>query len=48
MSGRVVTRERFDPATRRPREIAAFPLRPSKDGTYLEADRRPPRRGRRG
>ena len=37
MRGRVVTRERFDPATRIVTEQAAFPLRPSKDGKSLEA-----------
>jgi len=35
--GRVVTRERFDAATRTTTEQAAFPLRPSKDGRSLEA-----------
>lgn len=34
---RVVTRETFDPATRTSKELAAFPLRPSRDGAYLEA-----------
>ena len=35
--GRVVTREQFDAATRTTTELAFFPLRPSKDGTALEA-----------
>lgn len=35
--GRIVTQERFDPATRQAIELRAFALRPSRDGTYLEA-----------
>jgi hypothetical protein len=34
---RVVTRETFDPATRKTTELRAFPLTASRDGTYLEA-----------
>jgi hypothetical protein len=37
MNGRVVTRQRFDPATRTTIEEQAFALKPSKDGTSLEA-----------
>jgi hypothetical protein len=37
VQARVVTRETFDPATRRETELSAFPLRPSRDGAYLEA-----------
>jgi len=37
VAARVVTSETFDPATRRTTELKAFPLRPSRDGTYLEA-----------
>jgi len=37
VQARVVTRETWDAATRRTTEIAAFPLRVSRDGTYLEA-----------
>ena len=37
VQARVVTRETFDPATRRTTEIAAFPLRVSANGAYLEA-----------
>jgi hypothetical protein len=37
ISARVVTSETFDPATRRTTELKAFPLIPSRDGTYLEA-----------
>jgi hypothetical protein len=36
VSGRVVTKENFDAASRTTKEIAAFPLRPSADGDYLE------------
>ena len=36
VTGRVVTKETFDPATRTTKEITAFPLRPSADGEYLE------------
>jgi hypothetical protein len=37
MQGRVVTRQRFDAATRTTIEERAFPLKPSKDGKSLEA-----------
>ena len=37
VQARVVTRETFDPATRRTTEISAFTLRPSRDATHLEA-----------
>jgi hypothetical protein len=37
MQGRVVTRQRFDAATRTTIEERAFPLKPSKDGRSLEA-----------
>jgi hypothetical protein len=37
VSGRIVTKETFDPATRTTKEITVFPLRPSADGEYLEA-----------
>src|SRR5687767_8815841 len=37
VQARVVTRETFDPATRKTTEINAFALRPSRDGAYLEA-----------
>jgi hypothetical protein len=37
IQGRVVTRERFDPATRQTRELTSFPLRLSTDGGSLEA-----------
>ena len=37
VQARVVTRETFDPATRKTTELAAFPLRVSRDGAYLEA-----------
>jgi hypothetical protein len=37
VEARVVTRETFDPATRRETELSAFALRPSRDGAYLEA-----------
>jgi len=33
---RVVTRETFDPATNKTTELAAFPLRASRNGAYLE------------
>jgi hypothetical protein len=36
VTGRVVTKETFDAATRTTKEIAAFPLRASADGEYLE------------
>jgi hypothetical protein len=43
VQARVVTRETFDPSTRKTTEISAFALRPSRDGAYLEArvDRAP-------
>jgi hypothetical protein len=43
VQARVVTRETFDPATRKTTEVTAFPLRTSRDGAYLEArvDRSP-------
>lgn len=37
VTGRVVTKETFDPKTRTTTEITVFPLRPSADGEYLEA-----------
>jgi len=37
VQGRVVTQERFDPATKKTVELKAFELKPSRDGTYLEA-----------
>jgi hypothetical protein len=37
LQARVVTKETFDPATRKTTELAAFPLKASRDGTYLEA-----------
>jgi hypothetical protein len=37
VTGRVVTKETFDPATRTTKEITVFPLRLSADGNYLEA-----------
>lgn len=37
VAGRIVTKETFDAATRTTKEIAAFPLRASADGEYLEA-----------
>jgi hypothetical protein len=37
VKARVVTKERFDPATRATTEIAAFPLALAPGGTYLEA-----------
>jgi Heavy metal binding domain len=36
VTGRIVTKETFDAATRTTKEISAFPLRPSADGEYLE------------
>ena len=36
VQARVVTRETFDPATRKTTEIDAFTMRPSRDGAYLE------------
>jgi hypothetical protein len=43
VKARVVTRETYDPATRVTKELAAFPLKASRDGAYLEArvDRAP-------
>jgi len=35
--GRVVLNESFDPVTRETRELLAYPLLPSRDGSYLEA-----------
>ena len=37
VSGRIVTKETFDAATKTTKEIAVFPLKLSADGTYLEA-----------
>jgi hypothetical protein len=37
VQARVVTQQTYDPATRKTKEITAFPLRPSRDGAYLEA-----------
>jgi hypothetical protein len=37
VTGRVVTKETFDAATKTTREITAFPLKLSADGDYLEA-----------
>ncbi len=37
VTGRAVTKEAVDPALKQSREIEAAPLRPSKDGGYLEA-----------
>jgi hypothetical protein len=37
VTGRAVTTEAFDPGLKKPREIDAYALRPSKDGAYLEA-----------
>ena len=37
VQARVVTRERFDPATRRTTELTVFPLRVAGRGAYLEA-----------
>jgi Heavy metal binding domain len=37
VAGRVVTKEIFDAATKTTKEIAAFPLKLSSDGDYLEA-----------
>jgi predicted RNA-binding Zn-ribbon protein involved in translation (DUF1610 family) len=35
--GRVVLKESFDPVSRATRELLAYPLLPSRDGSYLEA-----------
>jgi hypothetical protein len=37
VSARVVTNERYDARTRTSTDLTAFPLRPSRDGAYLEA-----------
>jgi hypothetical protein len=37
VQARVVTRETYDAATRKTTEITAFPLRASRDGTFMEA-----------
>ena len=37
VNGRVVTDERYDAKTRTSTDVTAFPLRPSRDGAYLEA-----------
>lgn len=37
VQARVVTRETFDPATKKTTDVTAFPLRVSRDGAYLEA-----------
>jgi hypothetical protein len=37
VEARVVTKETFDPATRRTTELAAFPLKVSRNRAYLEA-----------
>ena len=37
VAARVVTNERYDAKTRTSTDVAAFPLRPSRDGAYLEA-----------
>ncbi len=37
VSGRIVTKETFDPATRTTKEITVFPLKLSADGDHLEA-----------
>jgi len=37
VQARVVTRETFDPATKKTTELAVFPLRASRQGAYLEA-----------
>lgn len=38
INGRLVAEERYDAATKKTTELRVFPLRLSKDGTYLEAD----------
>ena len=43
VQGRVVTEERFDPATKRTTELKAFALKASRDGTYLETKLDPAR-----
>jgi hypothetical protein len=37
VTARVVTNERYDVKTRTSTDVTAFPLRPSRDGAYLEA-----------
>ena len=37
VTGRIVTKETFDPATRTTKETTAFPLKASPEGDYLEA-----------
>jgi hypothetical protein len=37
VDARVVTKETFDPATRKTTELRSFRLTPSRDGTYMEA-----------
>jgi hypothetical protein len=37
VTGRIVTKETFDPATRTAKELAVVPLRPAAEGDYLEA-----------
>jgi hypothetical protein len=37
VAARVVTNERYDAKTRTSTDVTAFPLRPSRDGAYLEA-----------
>ncbi len=37
VTGRIVTKETFDPATRTTKEITVFPLKVAADGEYLEA-----------
>jgi hypothetical protein len=37
VNARVVTNERYDAKTRTSTDLTAFPLRPSRDGAYLEA-----------
>ena len=37
VSARVVTEERYDARTRTSTDVKAFPLRPARDGAYLEA-----------
>ena len=37
ITARAVTRETFDPTTRTAIDVTSFPLKPSRDGSYLEA-----------
>ena len=37
VTGRIVTKETFDPATRTTKELTVFPLKASSEGDYLEA-----------